>query len=176
MRIAGGKYKGRIFNPGKSFKARPTTDLAKESLFNILTNRYSFEECDVLDLFSGTGSIGYEFLSRGCASVTMVEINNKHIAFIKTVLNNLNEQATIVNADAFKYVKSCARNFDLVFADPPYDHPNFMGFAELVVSSSIVKPGGTLIIEHSKAYDFSSFPHFCELRRYGHVHFSFFNF
>ncbi len=176
MRIAGGKYKSRSFNPGKSFKARPTTDIAKEALFNILSNRYDFEDCEVLDLFSGTGSIGYEFISRGAKSLTMVEINPRHVSFIHSVLNTLGEKANVITNDAFRFVPNCKQSYDIVFADPPYDHPHFAKIVELVLSTGITKPDGTFIIEHSKQYDFSTLPHFLELRKYGHVHFSIFTF
>jgi len=176
MRIVGGKYKGRMFNPGKTFKARPTTDIAKESLFNILANRIDFENTSVLDLFSGTGSISYEFLSRGATDITMVEINQRHISFIYTVLGELNEKANVIRSDAFKYLFRCSKQFDLVFADPPYDHPNFEEVPSLVIEKNIVAPDGIFIIEHPKQYDFSLLPHFSEIRNYGHVHFSIFKF
>jgi len=176
MRIAGGKYKSRSFSPGKSFKARPTTDIAKEALFNILSNRYDFEDCEILDLFSGTGSIGYEFISRGARIVTMVEMNPRHVAFIHSVLSTLGEKANVLTTDAFRFVPTCRQSYDIVFADPPYDHPHFAKIVELVLSSGIIKPNGTFIIEHSKQYDFGALPHFSELRKYGHVHFSLFTF
>lgn len=176
MRIVGGKYKGLIFNPGKTFKARPTTDIAKEALFNILVNRYSFEECDVLDLFSGTGSIGYEFLSREAKSVTMVELNYKHVTFIKSTLASMKEKAVVLTSDAFRYVQLNKHKYDIVFADPPYDHPHFSQIVDMVVNADMVNENGVFIIEHSKMYDFSQLPHFSETRKYGHVNFSFFSF
>lgn len=176
MRIVGGKYKSRTFTPGKTFKARPTTDLAKEALFNILINRFDLELCDILDLFSGTGSIGYEFLSHQAKSVTMIEVNHKHTLFIKSVLQLLGEEARVLTADAFKFVASSKNQYDIIFADPPYDHPRFAEIVDLVLASQLIKANGTFIIEHPKQYDFSNLPRFQELRRYGHVHFSFFNF
>jgi 16S rRNA (guanine966-N2)-methyltransferase len=176
MRIVGGKYKGRSFNPGKAFQARPTTDIAKESLFNILNNRIDFEVINVLDLFSGTGSIGYEFLSRGTTQVTMVELNPKHIRFIQSVLKELNATAVVLCMDVFKFLFKTNRTYDLIFADPPFDHPNFDEVVKYVLEKKLVNPGGQFIIEHPKAYDFSQLPNFCELRKYGHVHFSIFQF
>ncbi len=174
MRIAGGKYKGRTFNPGKSFQARPTTDLAKESLFNILNNRIDFSDTKVLDLFAGTGSISYEFLSRGCTDITMVELNFKHLQFIKSVLNTINEKASVYRADVFRYLKNCHTQFDLVFADPPFDHSRLAELPEFILSKNILAPRGMLIVEHPSAFNFSKLQGFHELRKYGKVHFSFF--
>lgn len=175
MRIVGGKYKGRIFRPNKSFKARPTTDIAKEALFNVLENRYDFTNKNVLDLFSGTGSIGYEFISRGCRQVTMVEMDFMHHRFIGSVLDALKiDNARAIKADVFKYIKKTSENFDIVFADPPFDLKNLKEIPELVLLSGVVKPGGLFILEHPREYDFSGFENFRELRKYGKVHFSFF--
>lgn len=174
MRIVGGKYRGRIFRPDKSFKARPTTDLAKESLFNILTNRYDFESLKVLDLFSGSGSIGFEFLSRGVQDLTMIEINFKHAQFIKKVLHDLDEKANVYRTDVFRFIKSERNKYDLIFADPPFDHPRFDEIPEAILSQNILSENGLFIIEHSGQYQFKTIPGFQELRKYGKVHFSFF--
>ncbi len=175
MRIVGGKYRGRLFNPGKSFNARPTTDMAKESLFNILQNQVDFESIKVLDLFSGTGSISFEFASRGCLDITSVELNFRHHQFIKEVIEKIGEtHIKAIKANAFQFVGKTDQTYDLVFADPPYDHKQFNEVPNLVLSSGILKPGGLFILEHSKNYDFSGYPQFAELRSYGSVHFSFF--
>ncbi|MBP7562762.1 MAG: 16S rRNA (guanine(966)-N(2))-methyltransferase RsmD [Candidatus Cloacimonetes bacterium] len=174
MRIVGGKYRGRIFNPGKSFKARPTTDFAKESLFNILTNLVDFNEIKCLDLFAGTGSISYELISRGCNDLTMIELNFQHLTFIKSVLKNLNEKAKVYRADVFKFLEGEKTKYDLIFADPPYDHPRFKEVPELILKRGLISEGGFMVIEHSMAYDFSNLPGFSEMRKYGSVHFSFF--
>ena len=174
MRIIGGKYKGRSFHPGKSFKARPTTDFAKESLFNVLNNTYDFEAIKILDLFAGTGSISFEFFSRGAKDITMVELNYKHVSFIQSVLKDLDEKATIYRTDVFKAISKFSMQFDLVFADPPYDHPKFNEIADLVMNSDVVKPGGLFILEHPKAFNYSNRNDFKEMRKYGNVHFSFF--
>ena len=163
-----------MFNPGKNFTARPTTDFAKESLFNILQNQYAFEDLKVLDLFSGTGSIGYEFLSRGCTNLTMVELNFKNLQFIKAVIKELNEVAKVYRADVFKYLENEKGKFDLIFADPPYDLPHFADVVPLVLRRNILSENGVFIIEHPKNFDFGKQPEFIEMRRYGSVHFSFF--
>ena len=121
MRIIGGKYRGKMFNPPANFKARPTTDFAKEALFNILNNDFNFENIDVLDLFSGTGSISYEFASRGVKSLVAVESNVKHAAYIEKNFKELGfSQAVIYKSDVFRYLDTCTKKFDVIFADPPY--------------------------------------------------------
>lgn len=175
MRIVGGKYKGRMFHPGKKFKARPTTDIAREGLFNILENRYYFSNKSVLDLFSGTGSIGYEFISRGCEKATLVENNFLHYKFILEVIDLLKiDNARVFKADVFKFVQKSPEQFNIIFADPPYDLSNFAQVAETVLSSTLLAPEGLFILEHPKEFNFSSHPYFRELRKYGKVHFSFF--
>ena len=158
MRIVGGKYKGRIFSPNKKFKARPTTDIAKEGLFNILENRYYFEGKKVLDLFAGTGSIGYEFVSRGCKDVTFVEANFNHYKYIQEILSALK----IENARPF------------IFADPPFDIQRYEEIPEAILNADILEDGGLLIVEHPKEIDFSLHKDFKEIRKYGKVNFSFF--
>lgn len=175
MRIVGGKYRGRIFDPGKKFKARPTTDMAKESLFNVLQNSIDFESIRALDLFSGTGSISYEFVSRGCTDVTAVEINVAHIQFIKEVIEKLGEKhIRVVKSNVFVFAAHIKEQFDLIFADPPYDHPKFAEVADLIFRNNLLKPDGLFILEHNSHFDYSKHPNFRELRRYGSVHFSMF--
>ena len=175
MRIVGGQYRGRVFDPGKKFKARPTTDMAKESLFNVLQNSIDFESIRALDLFSGTGSISYEFASRGCTDVTAVEINIAHIQFIKEVIEKLGEKhIRVVKSNVFVFAAHIKEQFDLIFADPPYDHPKFADVADLIFRNNLLKPEGLFILEHSGQFDYSSHPNFKELRRYGSVHFSMF--
>jgi 16S rRNA (guanine966-N2)-methyltransferase len=175
MRIVGGQYRGRIFDPGKKFKARPTTDMAKESLFNVLQNSIDFENIRALDLFSGTGSISYELASRGCTDVTAVEINVAHIHFIKEVIEKLGEKhIRVVKSNVFVFAAHIKEQFDLIFADPPYDHPKFAEVADLIFRNQLLKPDGLFILEHSGQFDYSSHPNFRELRRYGSVHFSMF--
>ncbi len=175
MRIVGGTYKGRIFNPGKNFRSRPTTDIAKEGLFNILENRYYFTDKNVLDLFSGTGSIGYEFISRGCKKATMVENDFVHYRFILSVLNILKIQnAHVFKADVFKFLKRQAEKYDFVFADPPFNSPRLTEIPDAVFEAGILNDDGILILEHPKEFDFSKHAYFTEIRKYGKVNFSFF--
>lgn len=175
MRIVGGKFKGRIFNPGKSFTARPTTDLAKEALFNILGHQYDFSDMKILDLFSGTGSIGYEFISRDAGEVTFVEKNPQHVKFIHEVVEKLHiTNARVVRDDAFRYLKYTKNKFDIIFADPPFDFGFISEIPPAVNTAGILRPGGLLIIEHSKDQNFSNVPGFRETRKYGKVNFSFF--
>ena len=176
MRIVGGQYRGRVFDPGKKFKARPTTDMAKESLFNVLQNSIDFESIRALDLFAGTGSISYEFASRGCTDITAVEINIAHIQFIKEVIEKLGEKhIRVVKSNVFVFAAHIKEQFDLIFADPPYDHPKFADVADLIFRNNLLKPEGLFILEHSGQFDYSSHPNFKELRRYGSVHFSMFS-
>ena len=175
MRIVGGKYRGRMFNPGKKFKARPTTDIAKEGLFNILENRYEFSTKHVLDLFSGTGSMAYEFVSRGAASVTLVENHFSHYKFILEVIDQLKiENARVFKADVFKFLRKSPESYQIIFADPPFDLPQFESVADAVLNTSLLADEGVFILEHPKNFDFSKHPLFKELRNYGKVNFSFF--
>jgi 16S rRNA (guanine(966)-N(2))-methyltransferase RsmD len=175
MRIVGGIYKGRIFKLGKNFKARPTTDIAKEALFNILENRYEFSDKTVLDVFSGSGSIGYEFVSRGCKEAVLVEKDFIHHRFIveisKTLcLNNVKA----FKSDAFSFLSRYQGSFDFIFADPPFDLKNFADVPDAVLSTNILAENGLFIVEHPKEYDFSKHIYFKEIRKYGKVNFSFF--
>ncbi len=175
MRIVGGKYRGRSFNPDKRFTARPTTDLAKESLFNILANRYDFTGMNVLDLFAGTGSIGYEFLSRDAGEVTLVDKDHHHIRFIRKTIGVLGaENARIIQDDVFRFLKNCPFSFDIIFADPPYEFPFLNEIPIKVFEASVLKENGLFILEHSQSHNFSKSSHFSEMRKYGKVQFSFF--
>jgi 16S rRNA (guanine(966)-N(2))-methyltransferase RsmD len=173
LRIISGKYKGRYFNKIKNLDARPTTDKAKEALFNILANRVFFEDIAVLDLFAGTGSISYEFASRGCTDITCVDINYNHIKFIKKTSAELKLDLNIIKADVFKFVKNINRKFDIVFADPPFDLKDFENIPATILDAGILKPEGILIIEHSNKFKFETIIS-DEERRYGKVCFSFF--
>ena len=176
MRIIGGEMKGRLFNPGKNFKARPTTDFAKENLFNILNNRIDFEETKVLDLFAGTGSISFEFASRGCNSVTSVEMDHVHYAFISSVIKQLKLEKTIhlLRYDVLKFIPRCTENYDLIFADPPYQLKSLKEIPDLILKHGLINKDGMLILEHGKSDNFASHPNLFEEREYGSVHFSFF--
>ena len=175
MRIISGKFRGRAINPPKNLRARPTTDFAKENLFNILTNLVDFEECTVLDLFAGTGSISYEFASRGVKSVTAVEINSLHHNFIRNTARDLGaDNIFAVKANVFLYLKSCPKRFDIVFSDAPYDLEGIEDVVDLVLSGNILEDDGIFIFEHSEKYNFENHPLFWQSRSYGSVQFSFF--
>ena len=175
MRIVSGKYKGRAINPPRNLRARPTTDFAKENLFNVLGNLVDFEQCDVLDLFAGTGSISYEFASRGARSVISVEINPVHYNFIRQTAAQLGiGNLYPVKANAFLYLKSCTKQFDVIFSDAPYDLEGSEQVVKLVLAGNLLRPEGIFIFEHSKKMDFSACEEFWQLRSYGSVQFSFF--
>ena len=161
--------------PPRNLRARPTTDFAKENLFNVLVNLVDFEELDVLDLFSGTGSISYEFASRGARSVTSVELNAVHHNFIRQTARELAfDNFFAVKANVFLYLKSCAKQFDLIFSDAPYDLDGSEEVVKLVFERDLLKEDGIFIFEHSKDKDFSQHEKFWQLRSYGSVQFSFF--
>ncbi|MBK6285168.1 MAG: 16S rRNA (guanine(966)-N(2))-methyltransferase RsmD [Draconibacterium sp.] len=175
MRIVGGLYKGRIFKPAKNFKARPTTDIAKEGLFNILENRYDFSNKSVLDIFSGSGSIGYEFVSRGCKDAVLVEKDFIHHRFIVEVSKTLGlNNVKAFKLDAFAFLSRYQGHFDIIFADPPFDLKNFADVPDAVLDTQMLSENGLFIIEHPKEYDFSKHRFFKENRKYGKVNFSFF--
>lgn len=175
MRIVSGKYRGRSIDPPRNLRARPTTDFAKENLFNVLGNLVDFEECDVLDLFAGTGSISYEFASRGARSVTAVEINAVHHNFIRQTAARLGmENFYPVKANVFLYLKSCSKQFDIVFSDAPYDLEGSEQVVDLVLDGDLLRPDGVFVFEHSRKMDFSDRAEFWQLRSYGSVQFSFF--
>ena len=175
MRIIRGKYGRRRFDVPKNITARPTTDFARENIFNVLENLVDFEGLSALDLFAGTGAITFEFLSRECADVTAVEKSTTQYNFIRKVAQQLNVgNLTLVKGDALKFIETCVKKFDVIFADPPYDMPDFGLIAENVLSSQMLKPGTIFIIEHNKHHDFSSLPGFLEHRAYGSVNFSIF--
>ncbi|MBD5270452.1 MAG: methyltransferase domain-containing protein [Bacteroides sp.] len=175
MRIIRGKYGRRRFDVPRNITARPTTDFARENIFNVLENSYDLEGKTALDLFAGTGAISLEFLSRGCRSVTCVEMAANQANFIRSVVARLNdENLKVIRGDVFRFVASCKEKFDFIFADPPYNHPDFGKVPGLILGSDMLKEGTVVIIEHSKAYDFSDLPYFREHRSYGSVNFSIF--
>lgn len=175
MRIIGGKHRGRIITPPRNLRARPTTDFAKENIFNVLGNLIDFEDLDVLDLFAGTGSISYEFASRGAGSVTAVEINAIHYNYIRKTASEFGfDNIYAVKANAFLYLKSTAKDFDLIFSDAPYELEHSERIIDLVFSGGVLRPGGIFVFEHSKNKDFSSHPSFMQSRSYGSVIFSLF--
>lgn len=194
MRIISGTYKGRRISPPKNISARPTTDFAKESLFNLLNNRMDFEGIDMLDLFAGTGSIGLEFISRGARDVIAVEMAHTQQNFIIQTCKLLNiKNLNLIRGDVFKFINSCKMQFDFIYADPPYDLPQLSKIPDLIFKdnpstnmtdsvdansnhdhNTLLKPDGIFVLEHSKNNDFSTHPHYVETRKYGNVHFTFF--
>lgn len=176
MRIISGIYGGRRFEAPRNLQARPTTDIAKESLFNILQNRIDFEGIKTLDLFAGTGSISFELLSRGAETAVCVEMGRVQQMFIQKVAQELKigRELQMIRGDVFKYLKTSSQQFNLVFADPPYALTELPQIPDLVFDSNILADQGIFILEHGKENDFSTHPHFVELRKYGAVHFSFF--
>lgn len=175
MRIITGKYKGRRFEVPRSFKARPTTDFAKENIFNVIRAYVDFENCRALDLFAGTGSISLEMLSRGAQTVVSVEQDRSHAAFISSCFKKIAaDNAILVCGDAFRYVGSCRQQFDLVFADPPYALEKLDSIPDTVLDKGLLAPDGILVLEHGAAKDFSQHPRFVEHRAYGSVNFSIF--
>ncbi len=175
MRIITGIYKGRRFDIPRTFKARPTTDFAKENLFNVLAGYMDFDDAHALDLFAGTGSISLEFLSRGCAQVVSVEADRDHYAFIKKCVEKLgSDKSVVIRGDVFRFVKSCRQQFDIIFADPPYALEKLPEIPDLIFSLGLLAEGGLFVFEHGKQNDFSRHPHFVEHRSYGSVNFSIF--
>lgn len=177
MRIIGGSHKGRRIQAPKSLPARPTTDRAKESLFNILHNYYDFEGLKVLDLFSGIGSISYEFASRDAAEVHSVELNPRCVNFITETIRKLNlKNMFVIRANAFTFLaRGGGKRYDIIFADPPYDLEGIDGIPDLVYEKNMLENTGWLIIEHSANIDFSQHPNFDQNRKYGKVNFSIFS-
>ena len=175
MRIIGGYLRGKSILPPNGYAARPTTDFAKEGLFNTLTNELDFEEISVLDLFSGTGSISYEFASRGCKDIIAVEMNPANAQCIKRTASSLKiEGIQIVHHNVFDFLGICTKKFDLIFADPPYAIDGLERLPEKIFSSDILNENGYLILEHPGTYNFKDDPRFVKERKYGNVHFSYF--
>ncbi|MBQ1797473.1 MAG: RsmD family RNA methyltransferase [Prevotella sp.] len=177
MRIITGIYKGRHFDVPHTFKARPTTDFAKENLFNVLQGYTDLEDSTALDLFSGTGSITLELLSRGCREVVSVEKDRDHSNFIRQCVEKLNIAAEgqthrLIRGDVFKYMKSCKQQFDFIFADPPYSMDGIDTIPQMALP--LLQPEGLLVVEHGKQNDFSQLPQFLDHRQYGSVNFSIF--
>lgn len=185
MRIITGKYKGRHFDIPRSFKARPTTDFAKENIFNVLNGYIDFEGATALDLFSGTGSITLELLSRGCSQVVSVELDRDHHRFIQECLKKLTTHPSPltshhsptcipIRGDVFRFLKTCKQQYDFIFADPPYALKELPTIPDIIIEKGLLKEEGIFVFEHGKDYDFSQHPHFVEHRSYGSVNFSLF--
>lgn len=175
MRIISGTYKGKQLLPPSNFKARPTTDFAKEALFNILENNFDIEELTVLDLFSGTGSISFEFASRGAKRITSVEKHPDHFKYIRKMVDELEfHQVSTVRSDAFRVIKNPWESYDLIFADPPYDLEKLETLPEQIFSEKLLLKGGWFILEHPAGMQFNHHRELFDHRKYGSVNFSFF--
>ena len=176
MRIISGTNKGKRLIAPKKLPVRPTTDMAKEALFNILNNNFQFSQLSVLDLFSGTGNIAYEFASRGSKEIIAVDANYDCVKFIKKTAQELDFNITTIKSDVFKFLEKAYVKADIIFADPPYDfeEKEFLKIPEIVFEKNLLNQNGQLIIEHSKHTNLSNFPNFMEERRYGGSVFSFF--
>lgn len=162
--------------PDKDMKLRPTTNRAKQGLFNILNHRLDWSNCSALDLFSGTGSISFEMASRGVKQITSVDINLQNCNFIRGTGKQLGlSNIIIVRSDALSFLRSHSEPYDIIIADPPYDYKHHEVIPQLVFERNLLKPEGWLIIEHSKKTLYNNTPFFKELRAYGEVNFSFFN-
>ena len=176
MRIVSGRYKRRIISPPGNLPVRPTTDMAKESLFNILSNYIEFDGKTVLDLFAGTGNISYEFVSRGCGSVTAVDKDFGCIKFISSTAQKLDmKELVVTKMDVFRYIAVSKHKYDIIFADPPYQMNNIEDISTQIFENNLLNQDGWLIVEHPAEIDFSGSLNFYEHRKYGRVNFSFFH-
>lgn len=176
MRIISGTHKGKQINVLKNFTDRPTTDMAKEGLFNVLKNMYYLEEFSVLDLFAGTGSISYEFASNGVTDITCVDANQKYIDFIKYQSGEIFKDIDFkcITSDVFKFVEHYPLNFDIIFADPPYDLEGVDKLPDLIFANKDLPEDALFILEHSKYFNFKQNKYFFKEKKYSKVHFSFF--
>jgi 16S rRNA (guanine966-N2)-methyltransferase len=175
MRIVSGTHKGRIIQTPKNLPVRPTTDFAKESIFNILNNHFEFGGLKILDLFCGTGNMSYEFASRGCSDITSIDSNYSCCEFVKkTIATFKMEQIKVMKSDVFSFLKRANNSYHIIFCDPPYDLENFELIPELVFSNDLLKTHGWLIVEHGTETSLSKLENFSEHRKYGNVNFSIF--
>lgn len=174
MRIINGTHKGRVIKVPKDLPVRPTTDFAKEGLFNILNNKINYDDTKVLDLFSGTGHISLEFASRGSKDILSVDKNFKCSGFLRAISKELKFDIDAVKSDVFDFLKNCNQKFDLIFADPPYEMENIPMIHQLVFDKHLLKPNGLLIIEHGPRTNLETLSGFTQKRSYGNVNFSFF--
>jgi 16S rRNA (guanine966-N2)-methyltransferase len=175
MRIVSGKFKGMRISAPKAIRARPTTDFAKEALFNILEYQAEITDAEILDLFAGTGNISYEFASRGAASITSVDFSLASYRFINSYAMDNDMPIKAIKQDVFKHIKKDSTQYDIIFADPPYALKNIPEISKLILESTLLKPDGILIVEHGEENDLRELPNHIETRVYGRVHFAFFS-
>ena len=176
MRIISGKYKGRRIMPPKNLPVRPTTDMSKEALFNILNNHFNFSELKILELFAGTGSISYEFASRGSAPIVCVDADMGCVNFIKKTAKEFDFDLTVIKSDVFKFLEKHTGNYDIIFVDPPYgmEQKEFEKIIELIFENELLDDEGMLVVEHSKYTKLEQMTHFSFQKNYGGSVFSFF--
>lgn len=174
MRIISGSHRGLKLQAPAKLPVRPTTDMAKEALFNIIEQKVNIDEISVLDLFAGTGNISLEFSSRGVKELTSIDRHADCVRFIQEMNTKLKFTSNLLRADVFKYLKTCVYKYDLIFADPPYDLPNIPDIIRLVKENNLLNDGGFLIIEHASMQNLSSYKGYVESRKYGSSTFSFF--
>ena len=175
MRIIRGRYQRRQIMAPTSLPVRPTTDMAKESLFNVIENHFDLEETDALDLFAGTGNISYELVSRGCPKVVAVDLDFGCVKFIRETANKLGmNELLVVRSDVFRFLGKHTMQYDLIFADPPYDCQQYNELVDLIFGRNLLREGGMFVLEHDKYQSFETHPHFMEQRHYGKVNFTFF--
>lgn len=175
MRIIAGQYGGLRLSPPSNLPVRPTTDIAKEALFNILDNRIALDECECLDLFAGTGNISFELASRGALSVEAVDIHFKCLQFINDTTKKLKIDVIHTRkADVLKFVAACKTQYDFIFADPPYDLSSLPQLANLIIENELLRVGGMMVIEHPSTRKMDDSPFYMETRKYGYSSFSFY--
>lgn len=175
MRIISGKYRGKKLFPPTSLPVRPTTDFAKEGLFNILNNLIDFDETKALDLFAGTGNITYELASRGCPSITSVDVSLKCIKYITETAKSMEMDAVKpIKSEVFSFIENRADRYDFIFADPPYDMPKAELLPDLIFENELLNGDGLLVFEHSSKKNYNEHPRLADFRSYGNVGFSFF--
>ena len=175
MRIITGSYKGRHFDIPRTFKARPTTDFAKENIFNVLRRYVDFDGITALDLFAGTGSISLELVSRGCKQVISVEADRDHADFIRRCFAKLgDDRDVLVRGDVFRFLKRCRQQFAFIFAAPPYTLGDLPQLPDLILGGNLLASSGIFVLEHGKDHDFSAHQRFAEHRSYGSVNFTLF--
>jgi len=176
VRIISGTHKSRQIHPPKNLPVRPTTDIAKEALFNILVNNFDLSAVNVLDLFAGTGNITYEFASRGAVGVTSIDLELRCVNFIRKTAADFGFDAVLCfRSDAFRFLSHCEQQYDIIFCDPPYEMQGIEMIPETVAARNLLRPEGWLVVEHSRDYNFTKSPGFLQQRKYGKVNFSIFS-
>ncbi len=176
IRIISGNYRGKRIRAPKNLPVRPTTDRAKESLFNILNNNFYFDEIKALDLFAGTGNISYELASRGCKDITAIDENARCVRFIQETAGTLKAEGLQVHrAEVLQYLSREYRKFDLIFADPPYDYEDYEKLVDQVFMNNLLNEEGLMVVEHQSATNLETLQHFEVVRVYGNAAFSFFS-